>query len=85
MGKPLYSEKEILAGRLMDDTKAIQNYNARILDKFKNLYARRTLTIYDYNYVVNLLTVMDLKAEEMKEKVDDLIDSRQFASIDIKI
>ncbi|MGE7191965.1 hypothetical protein [Lysinibacillus fusiformis] len=85
MGKPLYSDKEILAGRLMDDTKAIQNYNAKILEKFKNLYARRLLTIYDYNYLVNLLNVMDLKAEAMKERVDELIESRQLASIDVKV
>ena len=81
----LYSSKEIQAARLIDDMKQIRHLNAQILEKMKNLLYRKKLDHYDYGHVINLLNVNDLKAKQIEEDLDELLDTRSLSTFDIKI
>lgn len=81
----LYSNKELQAARLINDMKQIRHYNALIIEKMKNLFYRDKLDNYDYSHVINLLNVTDLKAKQIEEDLDELLDTRSLSTFDMKI
>ncbi|WP_445506603.1 hypothetical protein [Niallia sp. 03190] len=86
MGR-LYSNKDILAGRLIDDTTSLRCYNGQILQKVQALYAKRKINHYEYSHFVNVITCMDLKLDDVKNKLNSLIDNQIMNnnSFDFKI
>lgn len=81
----LYSSKEIQAARLIDDMKQIRNLNAQIIEKMKNLFYRKKLDNYDFSHVISLLNVNDLKAKQISEDLDELLDNRTLSTFDMKV
>jgi len=83
----LSNPTELLAGRLMDDTTAVKSYNAQILRKIQNLFAKRKIDRYEYVHLVNILTCNELKIENMVERINHIIDGTEHRSsaIDMKI
>ena len=81
------SPKVMLAGRLYDDTNAVRSYNAQILKKIQALYAKKKIDHYEYSHFVNILTCMNLKAEDMKKKLNHMIDGTEHrcSSVDVLI
>jgi hypothetical protein len=77
----------LMAGRLLDDTTAVRSYNAQILQKIKNLYAKKKIDHYEYSHFINVLSCNELKIEDMMEKINHIIDGTEHRSsaIDMKI
>ena len=81
-----YNSSALLAGRLIDDTRSLNSYNDQILRKLKSLYLKRKIDVYEYSHLVNILTCVSLKLDDVKGKLNALIDVEvRSSSIDIRI
>ena len=74
MNKLKYSSSALIAGKLIDDTRALSSYNDKVLQKVKSFYMKRKIDEYEYGHLVNILTCLSLEINNMREKLNTLID-----------
>ncbi|PAD85449.1 hypothetical protein CHH55_23585 [Niallia circulans] len=81
-----YNKTALIAGKLVDDTNGINSYNDKVIQKVRSLYLKRKIDEYEYGHLINILSCVSLKGDEMKGKLNNIIDREVCTpSIDVKV
>lgn len=76
-----------VAANLHDDTKSISLYKEQLLTLVKKEFYKRNIDKYDYERFINILTCLSLLTDDMKNKLNDIIEreSKKKNHIDVRI
>jgi hypothetical protein len=81
-----YNKTAFIAGKLVDDANGINSYNDKVIQKVRSLYLKRKIDEYEYGHLINILSCVGLKVDEMKGKLNNIIDREVCTpSIDVKV
>ncbi|MGG5253518.1 hypothetical protein ACQYAD_08485 [Neobacillus sp. SM06] len=81
----MYNKQALALGRLYDDTLALKEYNKKILELIRSEYYKKHIDFYGYERFINLLQVMNLHLDEMKIKMDSIVEANTFPGMRIDV
>ena len=81
----MYNKQALALARLYDDTLALKEYNTKILELIRSEYYKKHIDFYGYERFINLLQVINLHLDEMKVKMDGLLNVHTLPGMKIDI
>lgn len=77
----------MLAAQISDENKRIKYYSSQLLELVKKEFRTRKIDIYDYERFVNILTCLNLTADDSRNAINDFIqmEHRKRIKIDVLV
>lgn len=80
-----YNNDLLTVGALYDDTNAIKQYNDQMLNLVKSEYTKKNIDFYKYEHFINIIQITSLRLDEMKDKMNRLIDKQAHPGLKMDV
>lgn len=81
----MYDKTALTLGKLYDDMRALESYNNKIQTLIRVEYNKRKMDFHNYERLVNILTCKNLLLDDMKHKLNVLVDRQAESGMKIDV